>query len=83
MNTEDADMDLMITTFNNEMTEIAGVILDKHPQKKNLCVTAEILRLCDKRTELRKKRFELVGSEKHKEVNNTKRCLKKVKENWI
>ena len=40
--------------------------------------------LCDKRRELRKKRFEPEGSEKYKEVNNNvKRCMKKAKENWI
>ena len=46
---------------------------------------AEILDLCDKRRELRKKRFEPEGSEKYKEVsNNIKRCIKKkAKENWI
>ena len=39
---------------------------------------------CDKRRELRKKRFEPEGSEKYKEVNNNiKRCMKKAKENWI
>ena len=39
---------------------------------------------CDKRRELRKKRFEPGGSEKYKEVNNNiKRCMKKAKENWI
>ncbi|WP_419584015.1 hypothetical protein, partial [Thiolapillus sp.] len=47
-------------------------------------VTAEILDLCDKRRELRKKRFEPEGSEKYREVNNNiKRCMKKAKENWI
>ena len=36
--------------------------------------------LCDKRREFRKKRFELEGSEKYKEVNNNiKRCMKKGK----
>ena len=40
--------------------------------------------LCDKRRELRKKRFEPEGSEKYKAVNNNiKRCTKKAKENWI
>ena len=44
----------------------------------------EILDLCDKRRELRKKRFEPEGSEKCKEMNNKiKRCMKKAKENWI
>ena len=46
--------------------------------------TAEILDLCDKRREPRKKRFEPEGFEKYKEVrNNIKRCMKKAKENWI
>ena len=51
---------------------------------KKTWVTAEILDLCDKRRELRKKRFEPEGSEKYKEVNsNIKRCMKKAKENWV
>ena len=60
-------------------------MLGKHRQKKKKpWITAEILDLFDKRTELRKKRFEPEGSEKCKEVNiNIKRCMKKTKENWI
>ena len=38
--------------------------------------------MCDKRKELKKKRFEPEGSEKYKGVNNIKRCMKKAKENW-
>ena len=53
-------------------------------RRKKLWITAEILDLCDKRRELRKKNFEPEGSEKYKEVNNSiKRCTKKAKENWI
>ena len=38
--------------------------------------------MCDKRRELRKKRFEPEGSEKYNEVNNNiKRCTKKAEEN--
>ena len=56
----------------------------KHRQKKKPWITVEILDLCDKRRELRKKRFEPEGSEKYKEVNNNiKRCMEKAKENWI
>ena len=51
--------------------------------RKKLCVTAEILDLCDKRRERRKERFEPEGSEKCKEVNDIKRCMRKAKENWI
>ena len=40
--------------------------------------------MCDKRRELRKKRFKPEGSEKYKEVNNNiKRCMEKAKENWV
>ena len=84
MSYEDIDIDSIITTFNTAVTETANEILGKHCQKKKTWITAEILDLCDKRRELRKKRFEPEGSEKHKEVNNNiKRCMKKAKENWI
>ena len=53
-------------------------------RRKKTWVTAEIFDLCDKRTELRKKRYEPEGSGKYKAVNNNiKRCMKKAKENWI
>ena len=81
MNNEDTDLDSMITIFNTAVTETASEILGKHRQKKKTWVTAEILDLCDKRRELRKKRFEPEGSEKYREVN-IKRCMKKVEENW-
>ena len=80
---EDTDLDSMITTLNTAVTETASEILGKHRQKKKTKITAEILDLYDKRRELRKKRFEPEGSEKHKEVNNNiKRCMKKAKEIW-
>ena len=61
------------------MRSLANIVRRKKPW-----ITAEILDLCDKRRELRKKRFEPEGSEKYKEVNNNiKRCMKKAKENWI
>ena len=82
MNNEDTDMDSVITTFNTAVTETASEILGNHRQKKKTCVTAEILELCNKRRELRKKRVKPEGSEKCKEVNNNfKRCVKKAKEN--
>ena len=73
---EDTDIDSMITTFNTAVTETASKILDKHRQKKKPWITAEIFDLCDKRRELRKKRFEPEGSQKCKEVNNIKKCVK-------
>ena len=84
MSNKDTDIDSMITIFNTAVTETASEILSKHRQKKNPWITAEILDLCKKRRELRKKRFEPEGSEKYKEDNNNiKKCMKKAKENWI
>ena len=61
------------------MRSLADIIRRKKPW-----ITAEILNLCDKGRELRKKRFEHEGSEKYKEVNNNmKRCMKKAKEKWV
>ena len=69
MSNEDTDLDSMITTFSTAVTETASEILGKHRHKKKPWVTAEILDLCDKKRELRKKRFEPEGFEKCKEVN--------------
>ena len=77
-------MNSISITFNTAVTETASEILGKHRQKKKPWITAEILDLCDKKRELRKKRFEPEGAGKYKEVNNNiKRCMKKAKENWI
>ena len=84
MNKEDTDLGSMITTFNTAVNETTSEILGKHRQKKKkYWVTAEILHLCDRRGELRK-RFEPERSEKYREVNNNmKRCMKKTKESCI
>ena len=63
MSNEDTDVDSLTTTFNTAVTETASEILGKHRQKKKTWITAEILDLCDKRRELRKKRYEPEGSE--------------------
>ena len=79
MSNEDTDIDSMITTFNTAVTETAGEILRKHRQKKKPWITADILDLCDKRRELKKKRFKPLGSETHEEMNNILRCTKRQK----
>ena len=84
MSNEYSDKDSISTTYNTVLTQTASEIPDKHRQRKKPWITAEILDLCDKRRDLRKKRFEAEGPEKYKEVNNNiKRCMKKAKENWI
>ena len=80
MSNDDKDIDSVITIFNTAVTETDNEILGKHRQKKKPWITAEILDLCDKRRELRKKRFQPEGSEKYKEVNNNiKRFMKRLK----
>ena len=77
MNNEEADIHLMITTFNTAVIETATEILDKHRHKKKTWLTAEILDLSNKRREPRKKICKPEGSEKYREVNdNIKRCVK-------
>ena len=49
INTEDTDLDSMITTFNTAVSETANEILDKHGQKKNPRSLQKILDLCDER----------------------------------
>ena len=84
MNNEDTDLDSMIITFNTAVSETASKILGEHRQKKKPWVIAEILDLCDRRRELRKKRFEPEGSEKYREVNNNiNRCMKKRQKNTV
>ena len=84
INNENTDLDSMIFTFNTSVSETASEILGKHRQKKKHWVTAEILDLCDRKRELRKKRFKPEGYQKYREVNNSiKRCTKKAKESWI
>ena len=70
----------MITTLNTAVTENASEILGNIVRRKKNWITEKFLDLCEKRTELRKKRFEPEGSEKYKNVNNNlKRCMKKGK----
>ena len=76
------DLKKLMQTLNDpthpSVTETAREIFGKHRQKQKTWITAEILDLCDKRRELRKKRFEPEGSEKYKEVNNNiMRCMNK------
>ena len=84
MDNKNTDLDSMITTFNTTVIETASEILGKHRQKKQTWVTVDILDLCNKRRELRKKRYVREGSDRYKAVNNNiKTCMEKAKENWI
>ena len=53
---EDADLDSMVTHFNNTVTDTAAEPLGKQRQYRKLWITPEILDLCDQRRDLKKER---------------------------
>jgi len=52
----DSDIDTLTNSFNTAVTETASELLGKHRPVKKLWVTPNILQLCDKRRELKKKK---------------------------
>jgi hypothetical protein len=84
LDANNTDMDTLITTFNKAITETASEILGRHRSVKKPWVTADVLDLCDKRRELKKKKNDTVGAEQYKIANKeVKKCMKKAKEDWI
>ena len=84
LSTEDLDVETMTSTFNSAVTEAATEILGKHRPKKKPWVTDELLELCDKRRELKKRKSEQGGANEYREANNNvKKGIKKAKRNWI
>ena len=73
------DIVTLINTFNTAVTNTASEILGKHRPVKKPWVTADLLDLCDKRRELKKKYAEGVSST----GQPTKKGMKKAKMNWI
>ena len=58
---EDAVLDSMVTHFNKAVTDTPAEPLGKQRRKQKPSVTLEILDLCDKRRDLKKKRGESEG----------------------
>ena len=80
----DTDIDMLIDTFNTAVTETASEILGKRRSVKKPWVTADVLDLCDKRRDLKKKKNDTEGAKQYKAVNQEiKKNMKKAKENWI
>ena len=76
----DADMniDTMITTYNTAVTDAAREILGKERRKKKPRITKDVLDLCDKRKDLKKKRY---GAKEYREANRRiQKAVKKAKE---
>ena len=82
----DMDLDMLTHTFNAAVTDTANEILGKHRPVKKPWVTTEILDLCDKRRELKKKKNknDAEGTTEYRTVNRQiKKGMKKAKEDWI
>ena len=80
--TEIKNTEEMLQKLNRTMTETATEILGKHIEKKWICVTNELMDMCDLRREMKKTKFE-PGST-YKQINmKIKKEMRIVKENWI
>ena len=76
---EDADLDSMVTHFNNAVTDTAA-----ERRKRKPWVILEILDLCDQRRDLMKKRGEPEGAKDYREIKSKIRSeMKMAKETWI
>ena len=77
----DMNIDTMITTYNTAVTDAAREILGKERRKKKPRITKDVLDLCDKRKDLKKKRY---GGKEYREANRRiQKAVKKAKEDWI
>ena len=74
----------MITTYNTEVTDAASEILGKERRRKKPWVTKDVLDLCDKRRDVKKKWYEEEGAKEYREANRQiHKAVKKAKEDWI
>ena len=81
---KDIDVNLLTNTFNKIVTDTASEILGKHRRTKKPWVTADILDLCDKRRELKRRKCDPEGAAKYREVNKKiKKDMRRAKDNWI
>ena len=79
------DTDTLINTFNTAVPNTASEILGKQRPVKKPWVTADLLDLCDKRRELKKKKNkDAEGLRQYRAANQEiKKGMKKAKMNWI
>ena len=74
---------VIVNTFNTEVTDTANEILGKHCTVKKPWVINDVLDLCDKCRELKKKNV-TEGAKEYRAINQeVKKAMKKAKENWI
>ena len=69
LDNQDTEIDILINSFNTTVTETANNILGKHRPAKKLWVTDNILKLCDKRRELKQKKNTTEDAKLYREAN--------------
>ncbi|WP_353817088.1 endonuclease/exonuclease/phosphatase family protein [Acinetobacter baumannii] len=80
----EVDVNTMTNTFNSAVTDAATEILGKHRPKKKPWITPELLDLCDKRRELKKKKNTSQGADVYRKINSDiRKGMRTAKENWI
>ena len=81
---EDMDTNTVITTCNTAVTEAVSEIPGKERHRKTPWVIRDVLDLCDKWRDLKKKQYEAEGATKYREANKRiQKAAKKAKEDWI
>ena len=66
---QDTKTDALINSFNTAVTETANNNLGKHRPAEKPLVTDNILKLCDKRRELKQKKSTTEGAKLYREAN--------------
>ena len=80
---EGMDIDTMITTYNTAVTGAASEILGKERRRKKPWVTKYVFELCDKKRDMKKKRYEAEGAKEYREANRgIQKAVKKLKKDW-
>ena len=78
------DMETLIDTFSIAVTNTASEILGKHRPVKKPWVTADLIDLCDKRRELKKKKKDAEAVRQYRAANQAiKKGMKRPNMNWI
>ena len=78
LDADGTDMDTLINTFNTAVTNTAS------PWQTSLSQEADLLDMCDKRRELKKKKKDAAGVKQYSAANQEiKKGMKKAKTNWI
>ena len=84
LDADDTDIDTLMETFNTVVTDTATEILGKQRIVKKPWVTSEVLELCDKRRELKKRKGDAGGAREYRTINQeVKKGMRRAKEKWI